>query len=399
MKGSIIMDFYKNINKELDLLKKEGTYRIPRYMTSSVSDNVNVEEFGNVIMLCSNNYLGLADKPEIIEQGIRTLKKYGAGSASVRFICGTFDLHREVEEKIARFMYSEAALTYTSCMAANIGIIPTLLNKGDSVLSDELNHASLIDGCRLISKGVQKFIYKHSDMDSLEEKLIESGGSGNKLIVTDGVFSMEGDIALLDRIKTLAEKYNAIVMVDDSHGIGVVGKTGRGVVEQHGLLGKIDIITGTFGKALGGATGGFIAARKEVIDICFQRSRFHLFSNALPPVMASIGAAAIDYLDKNPQIVRSLKDKTEYFRKKLKEKDFKPLEGYSAIIPVIIGDTAKAIKIAQEMLKSGVYVIGFGFPVVPEGKARIRMQVSDALSYDEIDHSIDIFSGVCKKYI
>lgn len=391
--------FYSTIQEQIDSLKKNKTYKVPRYITSSISGTASVEEFGDVIMLCSNNYLGLANNEKIIEEGIKALRKYGAGSASVRFICGTFDLHRKLERKIADFLNTEAALTYTSCMAANTGIIPTILGDGDSVISDELNHASLIDGCRLIAKGVKKFIYKHCDAVSLEEKIKEAEGSRNIVIVTDGVFSMEGDIAPLDRIKEVAQRYNAIVLVDDSHGIGVIGKTGRGTAEYYNLLGDIDIITGTFGKALGGATGGFITAKKEVVDLCFQRSRSHLFSNALPPVMAAVAISAIDYLDSHPEIIKSLKDKTEYFRARLKEKGFSSLKGSSAIIRVLIGDTAKAIQIALDMLESGVYVIGFGYPIVPEGKARIRFQVSDALSYRNIDTSINIFSKVCKKYL
>ncbi|NSW91830.1 MAG: glycine C-acetyltransferase [Firmicutes bacterium] len=391
-------EFYNNLEEELKRLKEEGTYKKLRYLQSPLSSRTKVEGLGNVIALCSNNYLGLADKSEIIEAGISALKKYGAGAASVRFICGTYDIHRELEGKIARFLGTEAALTYTSCWAANTAVIPALLKPGDTVISDELNHASIIDGCRLAGREVKRLIYKHSNMESLEGKLKEAGEKGTKLIVTDGVFSMEGDIALLRDISELAEKYGAIVMVDDSHATGVIGKTGRGTEEYYNMIGKVDVITGTFGKALGGAGGGFIAGRKSVIDICTQRSRPHLFSNSLPPVLAAIAIAALNYLEANPGIIESLHKKTNYFRNKLKEAGLNPLEGDSAIIPIIIGDTAKAIRIADDMLKRGVYAIGFGYPIVPEGTARIRIQVSDALSYTDMDYAIDVIKESVRGY-
>ncbi|HOJ09243.1 MAG TPA: glycine C-acetyltransferase [Clostridiales bacterium] len=382
--------FYNKLDEELDQLKNAGTYKSLKYLKSSLSGRAEIEGFGDVIILCSNNYLGLADKPEIIHAGVETLKKYGAGAASVRFICGTYDIHRELEGKIAQFLGTESALTYTSCWAANTAVIPALLKSGDCVISDELNHASIIDGCRMVGREVKRFVYKHSDMKSLEEKLKESEGTGTKLIVTDGVFSMEGDIANLPDIVEIAEKYGAIVMVDDSHATGVIGKTGRGTEEYYNMIGKVDLITGTLGKALGGAGGGFVAAGKAITDICIQRSRPHLFSNSLPPVMASIGIAAINYLDVNPSIVDSLHKKTAYLRNSLKQAGLKPLEGDSAIVPIILGDTAKAIRVAENMLKKGVYAVGFGYPVVPEGTARIRIQVSDALTYEDIDIAVRV---------
>lgn len=388
--------FYSNLEEELRGLKQEGTYKKLQHLQSALSSKTKVEGFNDVIVLCSNNYLGLADKPEIIEAGISALEKYGAGAASVRFICGTYDIHRNLESKIADFLGTEAALTYTSCWAANTAIIPALLKSGDSVISDELNHASIIDGCRLVGREVKRLVYKHSDMNSLEEKLKEAGENGTKLIVTDGVFSMEGDIALLPEIIELAEKYEALVMVDDSHSTGVIGKTGRGTEEYYNMAGKVDIITGTLGKALGGAGGGFIAAKKSVVDICIQRSRPHLFSNSLPPVLAAIGIAALEYLEENPGIISSLHEKVNYFRNKLKQEGLKPLEGDSAIIPIIIGDTAKAISIANDIMNKGVYAIGFGYPVVPEGTARIRIQISDALSYSDMDYAIGAIKEACK---
>jgi glycine C-acetyltransferase len=387
-------NLYTDIDKTLGNLKETGTYKTLQHLKSPMSGRSLVEGYDRVVMLCSNNYLGFADRPEIIEAGVDALKKYGAGAASVRFICGTYDIHRELEEKVAQFLHTEAALTYTSCWSANTAVIPVLLGSGDTVISDELNHASIIDGCRLAGKNVKRLVYAHSDMNSLEEKLKEAKDSRNVLVVTDGVFSMEGDVALLPGILELVRKYNAILMVDDSHATGVIGKTGRGTAEYYNLLGEVDIITGTFGKALGGAGGGFVAGKKQVVELCIQRSRPHLFSNSLPPVLAAVALAAIEYLEAHPEKVESLHKKVNYFRSSLSKTGIEPLEGDSAIIPVIIGDTAKAMSIAEEMLKKGVYAIGFGFPVVPEGKARIRIQVSDALSYQDIDYAIDIFKEV-----
>ena len=380
--------FYKNLENTIGALKKAGTYKSLKYLMSPVSGISEVEGYGREIILCSNNYLGFADKPEIIEAGIEALKKYGAGAASVRFICGTYDIHRALEEKIAGFLNMEAALTYTSCWNANTAVIPAILGDGDAVISDELNHASIIDGCRLTGKDVKKLVYKHTDLRSLEQKLEEASGCGTVLVVTDGVFSMEGDVAPLAGIRELAGRYGALVMVDDSHATGVIGKSGRGTAEYCNVTGKADIVSGTFGKALGGAGGGFIAGRRDLIDILVQRSRPHLFSNSLPPVLAAIALAAVDYLENNPGIVQSLHKKTEYMRKEIVKAGLTPLEGDSGIIPIIVGDTAKAISIAGRMLEKGVYAIGFGYPVVPEGKARIRIQVSDALSYEEIDFSV-----------
>lgn len=391
-------NLYADIDKTLESLKETGTYKKLQHLKSPVSGRSLVENYDRVVMLCSNNYLGLADKPEIIEAGVEALKKYGAGAASVRFICGTFDIHRELEEKVASFLNTEAAVTYTSCWNANTAVIPVLLGPGDTVISDELNHASIIDGCRLVGKNVKKAVYAHSDMNSLEEKLKEAKDSRNILVVTDGVFSMEGDVALLPDILELTRKYGAILMVDDSHATGVLGKTGRGTAEYYDLHGQVDIITGTFGKALGGAGGGFVAGKRQIVDLCVQRSRPHLFSNSLPPVLAAIALAAIECLEAHPEKVDSLHKKVDYFRSRLKKTGIEPLEGDSAIIPVIIGDTAKSISIAEEMLKKGVYAIGFGYPVVPEGKARIRIQVSEALSYEDIDYAVDVFKEAYDKY-
>lgn len=386
--------FYEKIDKQLEEMKTAGKYKEYQFLKTPMSNRAFIENYNEVIVLCSNNYLGLSDKPEIIKAGQDALKKYGAGAASVRFICGTFDIHRKLEEKTAEFLHTEAALTYTSCWNANTAVIPALVGENDCIISDGLNHASIIDGCRLAGKKVQRFVYKHSDMNDLEQILKETKGFETKLIITDGVFSMEGDIAKLPQINALAKKYNAIVLVDESHATGVLGKTGRGTVEFYGMLGDVDIITGTYGKALGGAGGGFVAGKKEVIDLCIQTSRPSLFSNSLPPVLAAMALEALIYLENNPGIVKSLHDKTEYIRTGLKHLGLNPLDGESAIVPIIVGETSKAISMAKAMLPRGIYVTGFGFPVVPEGTARIRIQVSDALTYEDLDYSMKIVKEI-----
>ncbi|MDX1359502.1 MAG: aminotransferase class I/II-fold pyridoxal phosphate-dependent enzyme, partial [Clostridia bacterium] len=320
------------------------------------------------------------------------------GAASVRFICGTFDIHRQLEEKTAEFLHTEASLSYTSCWNANTAVIPALVGSGDCIISDELNHASIIDGCRLASKKVQRFVYKHSDMEDLERILKEASEFGTKLVITDGVFSMEGDLANLPKINELAKKYDAIVLVDESHATGVLGDTGRGTIEFYDMLGEIDIITGTYGKALGGAGGGFVAGKQEVIDLCIQSSRPSLFSNSLPPVLAAMALEAVKYLESNPGIVKSLHEKTAYIRKGLKDLGLNPLDGESAIVPIIVGETAKAISMAKAMLDKGVYVTGFGYPVVPEGTARIRIQVSDALTYEDLDYSMKVVKEISDQF-
>ena len=383
-------DFYKQLESEINTLKEKGTYKYFKYNTSALNGKINVEGFGEEIVLCSNNYIGLANNAKIIEAAHAALDKYGAGTSSVRFICGTYDIHRALEEKAAGFLGMEAALTYTSCWAANTACIPALLSDGDAVISDELNHASIIDGCRAVAKGVTKAVYKHSDMSDLEKKLIETKDNGAVLVITDGVFSMEGDIAKLPEIVELCKKYNALLMIDDSHATGVIGKSGRGTMEYYNITEGVDIISGTFGKALGGAGGGFVAASKNICAMLAQRSRPHLFSNCLPPVLCAVALSAIDYLEQNPGIVTSLMEKTEYMRRKIKALGLNPMEGDSAIIPILIGDTAKAIAISEKMMKDGVFTIGFGFPVVPEGAARIRLQISDALSYEDLDKSLAV---------
>jgi len=388
--------FNQKLQSELDALKKAGTYKHLKHLTTPMAPEVHMEEAGDVIVLSSNNYLGLSDEPEVVEAGKRGLDKYGAGTASVRFICGTFDIHRQLEDRIAQFLRTEASLTYVSCWNANTGLFPTICDTGSAILSDELNHASIIDGCRLASKSKRER-YKHSDMRDLEEKLKAVEGSAPVLIVTDGVFSMEGSLAKLPEIVELAKKYGAVTVVDDSHGTGVMGKTGRGTIEHFGLDGQVDIITGTLGKALGGAAGGFVAGSAALIDTLIQRSRPQLFSNALPATVACSSLEAIDYLDKHPELVERLRENTRYFREKLVALGFKPLEGESAIVPIIVGETAFAIAMSDRLLKKGVFVTGFGFPVVPEGTARIRVQISAKLTKDEMDRALEAFAGVGKE--
>ncbi|HZT12677.1 MAG TPA: glycine C-acetyltransferase, partial [Candidatus Baltobacteraceae bacterium] len=367
-----------------------------RHLTTPMAPEVHMEEAGDVIILSSNNYLGLSDEPSVIEAGKRGLEKYGAGTASVRFICGTFDIHRELEERIAQFLSTEASLTYVSCWNANTGLFPTICEDGSALLSDELNHASIIDGSRLASKA-RRERYKHGDMRDLEEKLKAVQGCSPIVIVTDGVFSMEGSLAKLPEIVELAEKYGAVSVVDDSHGTGVMGKTGRGTIEHFGLEGRIDIITGTLGKALGGAAGGFVAGSAALVDTLIQRSRPQLFSNALPATVACSSLAAIDYLEKHPELVERLRENMAYFRKQLRALGFNPLEGESAIVPIIVGDTAFAIAMSNKLLAHGVFVTGFGFPVVPEGTARIRVQMSAKLTREEMDRALAAFETVGKE--
>lgn len=385
--------FEEKLRTDLDALKKAGTYKHLRHLTTPMASEVHMEEAGDVIVLSSNNYLGLADRPEVIAAGKEGLEKYGAGTASVRFICGTFDIHRRLEGRIASFLGTQAALTYVSCWNANTGLFPTICDEGSAILSDELNHASIIDGVRLASKA-RRERYKHSDMAQLEEKLKGVTGSFPIVIVTDGVFSMEGDLAKLPEIVPLAKRYGAITVVDDSHGTGVMGTTGRGTIEHYGLTGQVDVITGTLGKALGGAAGGFVAGSDALIDTLIQRSRPQLFSNALPATVACSSLEAIEYLDGHPELVAQLHEKTEYFRAGLKRIGYAPLDTESAIVPIIVGETAFAIAMSDKLLKAGIFVTGFGYPVVPEGTARIRVQISAALTMEEMDRALAAFERV-----
>ncbi len=385
--------FQTRLDADLAKLKAAGTYKHLRHITTPMAAEVHMEEAGDVIVLSSNNYLGLSDDAGVIAAGKRGLDAYGAGTASVRFICGTFDIHRTLERRIAAFLRTEASLTYVSCWNANTGLFPTICEDGSAIISDELNHASIIDGCRLASKA-RRERYKHADMADLEEKLKALEGCAPVLIVTDGVFSMEGSLANLPEIVALAKKYGAVTVVDDSHGTGVMGNSGRGTIEHFGLEGEIDIITGTLGKALGGAAGGFVAGSTSLIDTLIQKSRPQLFSNALPATVACSALAAIDALEAHPEMVARLRENVAYFRAGLVRLGFKPLDGESAIVPIIVGETAFAIAMSDRLLERGIFVTGFGFPVVPEGTARIRVQIGAKLTRGEMDRALAAFESV-----
>ena len=357
---------------------------------------VPMEGHGDVLVLSSNNYLGLASHPEVIKAGQDALARYGAGTASVRFICGTCRAHRDLEEALARFLKTEAALSYVSCWATNTGVVPALVGPEDAIISDQLNHASLIDACRLASK-TRREIYRHANMKDLQEKLEATQSCRRRLILTDGVFSMEGDLAPLPDILDLARRYKAIVLVDDSHGTGVLGKHGRGIHEHFGVEGEVDILTSTLGKALGGAAGGFVASSAALCDMMVQISRPHLFSNALPATVAASSHKALEILEREPQRVEDIRRKSRKIREGLKSRGFKPLEGESAIIPIIVGETALAIRMSQELLKEGVFVTGFGYPVVPEGTARLRIQTCATLTDAQIDRALEAFARVGKR--
>ncbi len=390
------MSLKTELQAELDALTAAGTYKHLNYLESPQGARVRMEGRGEVIVLSSNNYLGLANEPAVVQAGIQALEQYGAGTASVRFICGTFALHRELETALARFVGTEASLSYVSAWNANEALTPTIAREGDFVISDALNHASIIDSVRL-AKSITKCttaVYKHSDMDDLREKLRSAKDAKRKIIWTDGVFSMEGSIAKLPEILQIARDHDAIVVMDDSHASGVLGKTGRGTAEHFGVMGEVDIITSTLGKALGGAAGGFIAGPAALCDMMTQRSRPQLFSNALPPTVAASSLAAVEFTEAHPELVTKLHDNAAYFRAAIQEAGFHPLPGETPIIPIIVGETALAITVSEMLLDRGVFVTGFGFPVVPQGQARVRCQVSAAHSTDDLDAVIAAFIEV-----
>jgi glycine C-acetyltransferase len=382
-----------DLRAELDGLRAAGTYKHFNVLESPQGPVVRMAGRGEVIVLSSNNYLGLASDPDVVAAGIRGLERYGAGTASVRFICGTFSPHHELEHDLAELSATEAALTYVSCWNANEAAIPTLVDERTVIVSDELNHASIIDAVRL-ARPERKLVYRHSDMAELREALRSCERGQRKLILTDGVFSMEGDLARLPEILELARANDAVVLVDDSHGVGVVGRSGRGVAEHFGVLGEVDILTGTLGKALGGAAGGYVASSEEVCDLLAQRSRPQLFSNALPPTVACSARTAVRILRERPQLVARLRENTLWFRNALREAGFAPLDGEAAIIPIIVGETARAIDLSERLLERGVFVTGFGYPVVPEGTARIRVQMSAALEPAHLERALEAFVTV-----
>lgn len=388
--------FAARLQAELDQFKQDGVYKRLNYLASPQAARVSMEGRGDVVILSSNNYLGLCDVPEVIAAGHRALDRFGAGTASVRFICGTFTIHREIEQALAELVGCASSLTYVSCWNANEGLLPAILGEQDVVISDQLNHASIIDSIRLARAitRCQSAVYRHGDMADLQEKLAAAKRARLRVVITDGVFSMEGDIAKLPDIVALARRHDAIVVVDDSHATGVLGPTGRGTAEHHGMLGEIDVITSTLGKALGGAAGGFTAGPAALTDYLTQRSRPQLFSNALPPTVAGSALAAVRHLQAHPELVTRLHENARYFRDQLAAAGFTPLPGETPIIPVILGDTAKAIQLSDRLLDQGVFVTGFGYPVVPQGQARVRCQISAAHRREHLEFALEAFKRV-----
>ncbi len=383
--------FDQRTKELLDSLLASGQHKYLQHLTGAMGPTVNIEGRGEVICLCSNNYLGLARHPEVIAAGIAGLRQYGAGTASVRFICGTLVCHREVEAAIARFVGTPAALTYVSCWNANEALIPTVAGEEDAIISDELNHASIIDASRLTRK-TERAIFKHGDMEDLEEKLRQSAQKACRWVVTDGVFSMEGDLANLPVMRDLCRRYQAMLIVDDSHGVGVLGAGGRGTPEHFGLLGQVDVLTGTLGKALGGAAGGYVAAAPHVVDLMVQRSRPSLFSNALPATVACSARRAIEIIEREPRLVERLHQNVKLMRDGLRDLGFDCADSPTAIIPIIIGDDAQALAQSRRLLELGVWVVSFSFPVVPRGQARLRVQVSAALEQSHIEQAMAAFA-------
>ena len=386
-------DFKLHISNSLNNIKEEGLYKEERIITSPQSGNITVKN-QKVLNFCSNNYLGLSSHPEIVNAAIDSLKKYGFGMSSVRFICGTQDLHKNLENRISDFLQTEDTILYAAAFDANGGLFEPLLGAEDAIISDELNHASIIDGVRLCK--AKRFRYKNSDMFDLEQQLKHAKDSRFKIIVTDGVFSMDGYIAKLDQICDLAEKYNALVMVDDCHATGFVGQNGKGTAEYCNVLGRVDIITGTLGKAMGGAMGGFTSGRREIIDMLRQKSRPYLFSNSLAPSIVGAGIKAFDLIKKDNFLKKQLDKNTKYFRSKITDLGFQIKEGDHPIVPIMVFDAKKSQLFASEMLKKGVYVIGFFYPVVPKDQARIRVQLSASHKINEIDFALDAFHSVGK---
>ena len=370
-------------------IQNAGLYKDERIIASPQGAWIHLEDGSKVLNLCANNYLGLSGHPTLVQAAKEGVERWGYGLSSVRFICGTQTLHKDLEKKVSEFLGTDDTILYSSCFDANGGLFETLLTNEDAVLSDALNHASIIDGIRLCK--AQRFRYKTNDMADLEEKLKEAGSARFKMIATDGVFSMDGTIANLKDICALAEKYGALVMVDDSHAIGVCGRTGRGSPEYNDVMGKVDIITGTFGKALGGASGGFTSGRKEIIAMLRQRSRPYLFSNTVAPAVAAASLKALEMVTVSNELVETLQKNTRYFRQGMANAGFTIPEGDHPIIPVMLGDAVLAGKMAEKLLEEGVYVIAFSYPVVPKGTARIRIQVSSALSKNDMDLAINKF--------
>ena len=386
----------RRIEPELEQLIQSGTYKRLNYLDSPQAPRVRMEGRGEIIILSSNNYLGLSNEAAVVAAGKDALDRLGAGTASVRFICGTFTIHRTLEAACARLVGTAASLSFVSAWNANEAVPATMLTEHDLIISDQLNHASIIDAVRL-AKAITKCqtaVYQHADLIDLESKLKAAGDRRVKMVVTDGVFSMEGAVAKLPDLLELCRKYDAVLVVDDSHGTGVLGKHGRGTAEHFGVLGEVDIITSTLGKALGGAAGGFVAASAAVCDYLTQRARPQLFSNALPPTVAASSLASIEYLEHHPERVTALRENARYFRDQLLGLGFRPLPGETPIIPVILGETAAAIRMSDLLLQEGVFVTGFGYPVVPQGQARVRCQVSATHTRQDLDQALAAFRKV-----
>jgi glycine C-acetyltransferase len=386
----------QRIQGELEQFIQQGTYKRLNFLDSPQDARVRMEGRGDIIILSSNNYLGLSNEPAVIAAGKAALDRYGAGTASVRFICGTFTVHRALEAACARLVGTAASLSFVSAWNANEALPATLLTEDDLVISDQLNHASIIDAIRL-SKAItkcQSAVYKHSDLSDLDSKLSAARDRRVKMVITDGVFSMEGAIAKLPDLVELCRKHDAVLVVDDSHATGVLGTHGRGTAEHFGLLGEVDVITSTLGKALGGAAGGFVAGSAALCDYLTQRARPQLFSNALPPTVAASALASIEYLENHPNRVQTLRENAQYFREQLLALGFHPLPGETPIIPVILGETAAAIRMSDLLLNEGVFVTGFGYPVVPQGQARVRCQISAAHTRDDLDQALAAFRKV-----
>ena len=383
------------LQKELAAIKEAGLYKEERIITTPQGADIKVSTGQEVINFCANNYLGLSSHPKVTEAAKKAIDTHGYGMSSVRFICGTQDIHKELEAKISKFLGTEDTILYAAAFDANGGVFEPLLGAEDAIISDELNHASIIDGVRLCK--AQRFRYKNCDMEDLEAQLKAAAGARHKIIVTDGAFSMDGSVAPLDKICDLADKYEALVMIDESHCSGFVGKTGRGTHELFNVIDRVDIITGTLGKALGGASGGFTSGKKEIIDMLRQRSRPYLFSNTLAPAIAGASVAVLDMLSETTELRDKLESNTVYFREKMTEAGFDIRSGFHPIVPVMLYDAKLAQEFAAKMLEEGIYVIGFYYPVVPQGKARIRVQISAAHDKDHLDKAIKAFTKVGKE--
>ena len=391
----MVDSFRQHLTQQLDEIRAAGTYKHERVITTPQGATVRVSDGKPVLNLCANNYLGLAGHPAVVKAAQEALDQWGYGLSSVRFICGTQSIHKQLEARISEFLGTEDTILYSSCFDANGGLFETLLDPEDAVISDELNHASIIDGVRLCKAG--RFRYQNNNMEDLEARLKEAGKARFRMVATDGVFSMDGCIANLPGICDLAEKYNALVMVDDSHAVGFMGRRGRGTHEHHNVMGRVDVITGTLGKALGGASGGYTSGRKEIVELLRQRSRPYLFSNTLAPSIAGASVKVLDVLAQSTGLRDKLEANTKFFREEMAKLGFNILPGAHPIVPIMLGDAALAARFADAMLQKGVYVIGFSYPVVPKGKARIRTQISAAHSREDLEMALGAFGEVKKE--